>query len=133
MEINYAYTILYVEDVPKTIAFYQEAFGFEQKMLTPEKDYGEISSGSTTLAFANMKLGNSNFKKGFRKSDPNEKPFGIELAFTTSEVEKVMANAIGKGATLLESTVTKPWGQKVGYLRDVNGFILEICTPIKSD
>jgi len=132
MDIKYAYTILYVSNVPATIEFYKKAFGFEQKFLTPENDYGEIISGETTLAFANLELGNSNFKKGFTKSDLNEKPFGFELAFTTSDVEKLMENAIKNGAVLLEEMVTKPWGQKVGYLRDLNGFIIEICTPIQN-
>lgn len=131
MEIQYAYTILYVNDVLETIEFYKNAFGFEQKFITPEKDYGEISSGATTIAFGNLELGKSNFKKGFKESDLNEKPFGIELAFTTSEVEIVMDNAIKNGAVLLEETVRKPWGQKVGYIRDLNGFIIEICTPIQ--
>ena len=130
MDIQFAYTILYVKEVPQTIDFYKQAFGFEEKMLTPEKDYGEIKSGSTTLAFANLELGNSNFTKGFQESKPGNKPFGFELAFTSSDVEKTMANAIHHGATLLEEAVTKPWGQKVGYLRDLNGFILEICSPI---
>jgi len=130
MEIKYAYTILYVDDVPQTIEFYTKAFGFEQKFLTPENDYGEIITGTTTLAFANIQLGKSNFTKGFKKSDLKEKPFGIELAFTTTDVDKVIETAINNGALLLEETVTKPWGQKVGYLRDLNGFIIEICTPI---
>lgn len=132
MDIQYAYTILYVPDVPKTMEFYKKAFGFEQKFLTPENDYGEIISGTTTIAFANLELGNSNFKKGFTESKLSAKPFGIELAFTTLEVENAMENAIKNGAKILEETVTKPWGQKVGYLRDLNGFIIEICTPIQS-
>lgn len=132
MDIQYAYTILYVKDVPTTMEFYKNAFGFEQKFLTPENDYGELISGSTTIAFANFELGNSNFKKGFTESKLSVKPFGIELAFTTSEVEKVVGNAIKYGAELLEETVTKPWGQQVGYLRDINGFIIEICTPIQT-
>ena len=132
MEIQYAYTILYVPDVPKTMEFYHKAFGFEKKFLTPENDYGELISGTTTLAFANLELGNSNFNKGFTESKPSAKPFGIELAFTTSTVETVMENAIKNGAELFEETLTKPWGQKVGYLRDLNGFIIEICTPIPS-
>jgi uncharacterized glyoxalase superfamily protein PhnB len=132
MDIQYAYTILYVDDVSRTMEFYKKAFGFEQKLLTPENDYGEIISGATTIAFANFELGKSNFKKGFTESNLSKKPFGIELAFTTSEVEKVMENAIKSGAVLVEETVTKPWGQEVGYLRDLNGFIIEICTPIQS-
>lgn len=130
MNIQYAYTILYVQDVPKTMEFYKKAFGFEQKILTPENDYGEIKSGSTIIAFANLALANSNFKEGFKESTLHDKPFGIELAFTTTEVEKVIQIAIENGAVLLEEVVTKPWGQQVGYIRDINGFILEICTPI---
>jgi len=132
MDIQYAYTILYVKDVPKTMEFYKKSFGFEQKMLTPENDYGEIKSGITTLAFARVELGESNFKKGFIESKLDNKPFGLELAFTTLNVEKTMESAIANGAILLEEPVTKPWGQKVGYLRDINGFIVEICTPIQN-
>ena len=132
MDIQYAYTILYVSDVPSTIDFYKKSFGFEQKFITPENDYGEIISGSTTIAFANLELGKSNFKNGFEESNLSNKPFGIELAFTTTEVEKVMKNAIKNGGKLLEERVTKPWGQEVGYLRDLNGFIIEICTPIQN-
>ncbi|MEM6380606.1 MAG: VOC family protein [Bacteroidota bacterium] len=132
MDIQFAYTILYVEDVPKTINFYTKAFGFKEKFTTPEQDYGELISGLTTIAFANLELGRSNFKKGFMKSNLEQDPFGIELAFTTSDVKKVMENAIDQGAVLLEEMVTKPWGQQVGYLRDLNGFIIEICTPIQS-
>ena len=132
MNIQYAYTILYVNDVKRTLEFYKKSFGFNQKFLSPENDYGELQSGNTTIAFANIELGNSNFKQGFIESQPNEKPFGIELAFTTPEVEKVMANAIENGAALLEASVTKPWGQQVGYLRDLNGFIIEICSPIEN-
>lgn len=132
MDIQYAYTILYVKDVPKTMEFYKKSFGFEQKMLTPENDYGEIKSGITTLAFGNIELGESNFKKGFIESKLDNKPFGFELAFTTLNVEKTMESAIANGAILLEEPVTKPWGQQVGYLRDINGFIIEICTPIQS-
>ena len=133
MKIQYAYTILYVRNVSETMEFYKKAFGFEQKLLTPENDYGEIVSGSTTIAFANLELASTNFKKGFQISSMTEKPFGIELAFATMEVEKTMEQAIKNGAELLEDTVTKPWGQKVGYVRDNNGFLIEICTPIKAD
>lgn len=130
MDVQFAYTILYVSDVPQTVAFYQNALGFEPKFITPEKDYGELISGATTLAFASLELGKANFQQGFKESSLEEKPFGIELAFTTKEVEQVMQRAIENGATLLEEVSEKPWGQKVGYVRDINGFILEICTPM---
>lgn len=132
MSLQYAYTILYVENVTQTMAFYCDAFGFEQKMITPEGDYGELVTGSTTLAFASLELGAANFKKGFEASKPGKVPFGIELAFTTEDVAGAMQKAIEHGAALLEAAVTKPWGQQVGYVRDINGFIVELCTPMQN-
>ena len=131
MNLKYAYTILYVEDVEQTILFYNKAFGFERKLLTPQKDYGEIESGATRIAFANFELGRSNFKNGFVASSLKQQPFGMELAFTTDNVSTVMEKAIENGAELLSEATEKPWGQIVGYIRDLNGFIIEVCTPIK--
>jgi len=129
--MKYAYTILYVDDVKKTILFYENAFGFKPKFISPEADYGELISGETTIAFASNVLGNSNFRKGYKKLSLNEKPNGVEMAFTTENIENDFKKAIQEGAIEYESIIQKPWGQKVGYLRDINGFLIEICTPVK--
>lgn len=129
--MKYTYTILYVESVIETIDFYERAFGFQKKFVTPEKDYGELISGETTISFASFTLGGSNFKKGFQKSTLSNKPFGIELAFTTENIEEDFEKAKMAGATEIAKLITKPWGQRVGYLKDNNGFLIEICTPIK--
>ena len=129
--MKYAYTILYVENVEKTISFYEKAFGFQKKFITPDAEYGELISGETTIAFALNSLGNSNFKKGFKTLSLNEKPVGVEMAFTTESIETDFKKAIKAGAIEYESVKQKPWGQKVGYLRDINGFLIEVCTPIK--
>lgn len=128
---QFKYTILYVKNVTQTVEFYEKAFGLKRGFVTPEGDYGEVDTGSTTLSFANMELGDSNIKSGFVKSDLNSKPFGFELAFVTEDIEATWAQAINCGATVLEEIETKIWGQQVGYLRDINGFLLEICTPME--
>jgi lactoylglutathione lyase len=125
------YAILYVSDVTKAIEFYESAFGFERKFITPENDYGELQTGETTLSFVARGLANSNLKKGFIESSQSEKPFGIELAFVTDNVQSVIDKALKLGAMLTEQPIQKPWGQTVGYIRDIDGFLLEICTPMK--
>ena len=130
--MKYAYTILYVDNVGKTIQFYENAFGFQKRFITPENDYGELVTGDTTIAFASNTLGDSNFKKGFKKLNLNEDPNGIEMAFTTENIEANFNRALTQGAIEYEPVIEKPWGQKVGYLRDINGFLIEICTPIKN-
>jgi uncharacterized glyoxalase superfamily protein PhnB len=129
--MKYAYTILYVQDVEKTIEFYENAFGFQKKFMTPEADYGELISGETTIAFASNSLGDSNFKKGFEKLSIDRKPNGIEMAFTTENIEDDFETALKAGAIEYGAITQKPWEQKVGYLRDLNGFLIEVCTPIK--
>tara|TARA_R110002126_G_scaffold274972_1_gene420313 strand:+ start:53046 stop:53441 length:396 start_codon:yes stop_codon:yes gene_type:complete len=130
--MKYSYTILYVESVSETLHFYEKAFGFVIKFITPEKDYGELTSGETTISFASISLGKSNFKSGFEKISNDKKPFGIELVFTTDNIEVDFQKAINVGATEFEPLKEKPWGQKVGYLRDNNGFLIEVCTSIKT-
>lgn len=128
--IKFAYTILYVKDVAKAIRFYEEAFGFTKKFVTPENDYGELLVGETTLSFCSLNLAKSNLKEGFIESSLTNKPFGIEIGFTTNNVEETVKSAIKAGATILESPKTKPWGQVVAYVRDLDGFLIEICTTV---
>jgi lactoylglutathione lyase len=128
--IIFAYTILYVKDVEKAIGFYEKAFGFTRKFVTPENDYGELLVGETTLSFATITLAQSNLKDGFIESNLNNKPFGIEIGFTTDNVETTVKKAIDAGAVLVENPKTKPWGQVVAYVRDLDGFLIEICTEM---
>lgn len=128
--INYSYTILYVTDVEKAILFYENAFGFQRKFIIPEADYGELVTGDTTLSFITKTLGNANLKNGFLASSLNEKPFGIELGFATPDVYTVIKQVVLAGGTILEEPKQKPWGQTIAYVRDLDGFLIEICTPM---
>jgi lactoylglutathione lyase len=128
--VKFGYTILYVNDVSKSISFYENAFGFTRKFVTPENDYGELSTGETTISFASKELANSNLKDGFIESDLANKPFATELGFITDNVDEVLAKSKEAGATILQETKQKPWGQTVAYIRDIDGFLIEICTPM---
>jgi lactoylglutathione lyase len=128
--IKLSYAILYVKDVTKTIKFYEKAFGLQKKFIAPGNEYGEMSTGETTLSFAKITLAKSNLKKGFIESSLKKKPFGIEIGFTTDDVEKTVAVAVKGGAKVVEKPKTKPWGQVVAYLRDPDGFLIEVCTPM---
>lgn len=129
--VKLGYTILYVSDVTKSIEFYEASFGFQRKFITPENDYGELITGETTISFVSLELANSNLKNGFIASKQADKPFGIELALVTDNVQKIIDKAIQLGAIVTEQPIQKPWGQTVGYIRDIDGFLLEICTPMK--
>lgn len=128
--INFAYTILYVQNVTKTIEFYEKSFGFTRKLVTPDNSYGELLTGGTTLSFATTTLAKTSLKDGFIESSLTQKPFGIEIGFTTDDVEAALKSAVDAGAILVAEPKTKPWGQVVAYVRDPDGFLVEICTPV---
>ncbi len=128
--IKFAYTILYVPDVTQSIIFYEKAFGFKRKFIAPGNEYGELNTGDTTLSFASLEQAKSNLKNGFIASDPSQKPFAIEIAFTTDDVEGACNKAIKEGAIPEAKPVLMPHGQTVAYIRDPNGFLIEICTPM---
>ncbi len=128
--IKFGYTILYVKDVKKSLEFYENAFDFQRTFISPDGDYGELTTGNTILSFASVSLAKTNLKNGFIESDPNNKPFGIEVGFVTDAVEETIKKAVKGGATLLEKPKIKPWGQVVSYVRDPDGFLIEICSPM---
>ncbi|WP_288436298.1 VOC family protein [uncultured Chryseobacterium sp.] len=129
--IKFKYVILYVEDVEQSMNFYKNTFDTEIKFITPEKDYGELLTGETSLSFASVNLANSNIKKGFKTAKTEDKPFGIELAFTTDNVEALVEKALQNGAVLYEDIAVKPWGQKTAYVKDPSNYLIEICTEIQ--
>ncbi len=126
----FAYTILYVPDVARSLDFYETVFGFTRKFITPDASYGELLTGNTTLSFAQHDLAQSNLPEPYTESTPHTPAFGIEIGFTTDDVEATLQKAIAAGATLLAPAKTKPWGQVVAYVRDLDGFLVEICTEM---
>ncbi len=129
-KMKLGYTILYVPNVTEAIAFYEKAFGLKRKFIHEGGDYGELDTGSTTLSFAGYDLVKMN-EVSFKKLSKNDDPPAIEIALVTENVEEAFATAIAAGATLLKKPTQKPWGQIVGYVRDNNGFLVEICSPVK--
>lgn len=129
--VKFGYTILYVEDVEKSIVFYENAFGFSRKFIAPGNDYGELSTGETTLSFASKSLAKQNLKEGFLESNIEDKPFAIEIGFITDNVEELVEKSISFGAILVTEPNQKPWGQIVAYVRDLDGFLIEICTEVQ--
>ena len=129
--VKFGYTILYVENVEESIVFYENVFGFSRKFISPDNDYGELITGETTLSFASKKLAGENLKDGFVESNLDNKPFAIEIGFITDDVPELVQKATSFGAVLIKEPTQKPWGQVVAYVRDLDGFLVEICTQMK--
>lgn len=128
--MKFAYTILYVPDVAQAIEFYETAFGLARGFVHEGGDYGELQTGGTTLSFASLGLAESNIEGGVTPSEMQKRPPAFELAFSTDDVAAAYDRALAAGAVPAKPPTVKPWGQTVAYVRDLNGNLVEICTPI---
>ena len=128
--MKFGYTIIYVSSVVETLEFYNKAFGFQTKFIHESNDWGELSTGDTTLAFATHKMGDINLEGKYHKADLNDLPLGVELSFLTDDVEAAFERAVTAGCVTVRKPEEKPWGQVVCYVRTMEGTIIEIATPL---
>jgi len=123
------YTMLYVKDVPRAVAFYEDAFGLRRQFVHEAGLYAEMDTGATTLAFAANGLAKSNLPGGFRENNPHSLPAGFEVAFVTDNVQAAYDRALAAGALAVAPPAHKSWGQTVAFVRDKDGIVIELCTP----
>lgn len=128
--MKFGYTIVYVADVRKTLAFFESAFGFTTRFVHESGDYGELETGETTLSFASHELAESTLPAGCSRLIDLPKPAGIEVAIVTENVAAATQSAIDAGASLVAEPKEKPWGQTVGYVLSPDQLLIEICTPV---
>ena len=123
--LRLGYVILHVPDVPAAAAFYEAAFGLACRFVH-SSGYAEMETGATALAFASHALAEANGLPGAAHGPPS----GAEVAFVTTDVAAAFQRALRAGAEAVVPPAARPWGQVVGYVRDLNGFLVELCTPI---
>ena len=125
--MRFRYTIFYVESVPATLAFFENAFGIELGFLHESEDYGELLTGDTKLAFSSIELMKS-LGKDAHLGNPH-KPV-CEIALETDDVASALERALEAGATLVKPLEEMPWGQTIAYVHEANGILVELCTPV---
>lgn len=122
------YVLLYVKDVASSVEFFERAFGLERTFIHESGAYAEMQTGGTRLGFVDASLARES--ADFALVNAKEKPPGIEIGFLSKDVEADFKRAVDAGAVPVLAPKAKPWGQIVSYVRDLNGFLIEICTAI---
>ncbi len=129
--LRFGYTILYVADVAASLDFYERALGQTRSFVHESGQYGELATGDTALAFAAHELAASNVPA---ECGPAQRAAvgapAFEVCFVTDDVESAYARALEAGAAAVSEPQYKPWGQAVGYVRDPDGNLVEIASPV---
>lgn len=124
------YTIVYVPDVPAALAFYERAFGLSRRFVDESGNYGELETGAVTLAFSQDDFAHGLTGVEHQGNAADGPAGGFELVLLTDDVAAAVEAARIAGATVVSPPAEMPWGQTVAYVRDLNGVLVELATPV---
>lgn len=116
---------LTVGDLPASVAWYRDALGFVVER--------EIESGGAVRAVAmragsvRLMLNQDDGAKGARR----EKGAGMSFMVTTRQsVDRIAERIKSAGGTLLSEPDDMPWGARVFRVRDPDGFVFAVSSPL---
>ncbi len=133
--MQFGYTFIWVNDVQATTTFYERAFGLKTRFITQNGAmgyYAEMETGATTLAIADTKEAEVLFAEGFAPLDPTQPPILFQISFITPDVATVYETALSAGAKSMSPPQQQPWGQTIARVRDLNGVLVSIASPLSA-
>ena len=126
--MKFGYTVIWVDDVVKTVEFYQKAFGLVPPTLQHTGKFirAEFETGNTKLVFSSTDEAKTLFPGGSQANNPSEAPILISISFITPDVATAYIKAIGAGAKPLNAPNNQPGGHTIARVRDPNGVIVSL-------
>ncbi|KAK1373687.1 Dessication-induced 1VOC superfamily protein [Heracleum sosnowskyi] len=120
-----AYVVVYVKDVAKSVAFYSKAFGYQVRRL--DGRWGELESGQTTIAFTPVHQHETDDVTGqVHTSGSRKERDPVEVCLVYKDVDAAYKKAVENGAIGVSEPEDKEWGQRVGYVRDIDGIVVRL-------
>lgn len=120
MEIDYI--ALFVSDVARSVAFYQDVLGFEFKKPPKNRGYegrsGSLKIGIYDRAWLGELLGD--------RAQPPISGNPFLLSMTVDDLDAVYQDLTSKHVNVLQPPTEMPWGQKIVFLTDPDNNLLEI-------
>ena len=112
------YFIVYVEDLLKTINFYEKAFGLKTRFINQRNQYAEMENekGFIVLAFADEHYLSKHCISDFRKNKNGTIPAGFEIAFVTQNIDFSLQQALNSGPILMVQPTQKHWARPLRML-----------------
>jgi lactoylglutathione lyase len=128
--MKFGYTIIWVDDVVKTVEFYEKAFGLVRRSIREQNQgtWVEMETGNTILAFSSTNEAQALFPGGFYANDPTQPPALIQISLITPDVATAYMRALGAGAKTLDAPKRQPWGQTIARVRDINGVLVSLVS-----
>lgn len=124
--LKFGAAVLYVDDVPAVLRFYQDAFGLVPRYYDEAIGFAQLGEDGY-LALASHRAGELMMESGYHREGDGTS--GVEIAFETEDVAGAFERAIRSGALPVSPPREMPWGQTAAYVRSLEGTIIGLVTP----
>jgi lactoylglutathione lyase len=116
------YVILYVSDLPASIAFYKDVVGLPFKF--EDAGYAEFATEGTRFALYEKRR--AEWLTG-REVSPGP---AAEVVLVVDDVEAHACRLAKLGVQILSGPADRPWGHRTLHVADPDGFIVEFAQEI---
>lgn len=126
------YTILFVRDLERSLAFYRDVVGLPLKLQ--DDGYAEFALENTKLALFERsrvpELLGEREAWGPEAPEATREPAG-EVCFVVADADAEAERVRSRGAHILAGPVDRPWGQRTVHVADPDGFLVEFAQELE--
>ena len=116
--------IVFVEDVARSLTFYEDALGAERDQVDSDGSYGELTCG---IGFAAHEHVERHLDLSFQRNEAGVLPGGFELDVAVDDVDARFRQAIAAGAAAVWAPQDKAWGRSA-QIRDPDGVFVHLTS-----
>ncbi len=129
-DARHVLTILAVSDLPRAVAFYSEAFGWEQLVDVPVYAEFALPGGMRLGLYERQGFGRNTGQIPARIAEGQLAP--TELYFHVDDVDPAIGRLTRAGARCLSPLAPRDWDDEAAYFADPDGNVLVVARPVKS-
>jgi predicted enzyme related to lactoylglutathione lyase len=129
-QLQLGWVIVYVDAPREASEFYAQAFGLKPEFESADGAYAQLATGPTRLAFTSYQQGEHNFAGGVARNNGGGQPVNVEITLVANDVDAAFDKAVASGCTPLAEPKDEPRGQRVAWVRDPFGTLVELGTPM---
>jgi len=121
------YTVLIVEELDRSVAFYSEVLGISLSHQT--SGYAQLITGQTRLALYTRESMSATL--GQELEAPARNAPSSEIGFLVADVDEAYQVITERGAESVKEPTDRFWGQRTAYVRDPDGHLIELVQQLE--
>ena len=120
------YVVLVVDDVDRSLDFYVGILGLA--LGHRSGPFAQLDTGVTRVALYARSAMSDTLGRPLRA--PSDDAPGFELGFKVDDCDAAFRDLVDRGATPAVEPQDRAWGQRTAYLRDPDGYLVELAQDV---